>query len=105
MSLKFQIDLNTAPAVAPDVAKRHLFLTIADAGQNEIVKGVGDGENIVEFVCERNDPVACYLRDEDADGNLSEPGELNSFVAKDTIAPGAPGKLGVTLVDDNFTAP
>lgn len=105
MSLKFQIDLNSAPSTAPDVAKRHLFLTVADGAQNEIVKGVGAGENLVEFVCERGDPVACYLRDEDGDGNLSEPGELNSFIAKDTIAPGAPGKLAVNLVDDNFTAP
>jgi hypothetical protein len=99
MSLKFEIDLASAPPQAPDVAKRHLYLTIADAPQVEIVKDLDD--NLVEFVCERNDPIACYLRDEDGDGNLSDPGELNSFIAKDTIKPGAPGKLAVNLVDDN----
>lgn len=103
MSLKFEIDLNTAPPVAPDVARRHLFLTIGDAGQQEIIKDLGD--NLAEFVCERGDPVACYIRDEDADGNLGDPGELNSFIAQDTIPPGAPGKVGVTLVDDNYTEP
>lgn len=100
--LEYEIDLNSAPPVSGDVVKRHIFLTVGTAPQEEIIKNY-PSEPTMTFLAERGDPVALYCRDEDADGNIGDPGELNAFIAADTIAPGAPGKFGVTLINDNAT--
>jgi hypothetical protein len=99
--LEYQIDLNSAPAQADDVVNRHVFLTVGNTPQQEIITALAD--HLITFTAEEGDPVAVYLRDEDDQGNLSEPGELNAFTATDTLPPPAPGKLAVVLINDNVT--
>jgi len=77
---------------APDVVKRTLKVTINGEAKDD-VDAVG-----AEIKANDGDKVSLVLVDTDDAGNESLPSAPFEFTAVDTIAPPAPGAVGVTLL-------
>lgn len=77
---------------APDVVKRTLKITINGEAKDD-VDAIG-----AEIKANDGDKVSLVLVDTDDAGNVSLPSAPFEFTAVDTIAPPAPGAVGVTLL-------
>lgn len=86
--------LQLPPAGAPDVVTRELSVYVNGGEAPRDVVPASDG---MELSFYDDDAVRLVLVDVDDSGNRSEPSPALEFVATDTIAPPAPGELGVTL--------
>lgn len=87
--------LQLPPAGAPDVVTRELSVFVNGGETPRDVLPASDG---MELSFHDNDIVTLVLVDIDDAGNRSEPSPALNFTAADTIAPPAPGELGVTLL-------
>lgn len=85
--------LTLPPAGAPDVVTRELAVEV-----NGSVRETLDASDGMELSFDQGDAVRLSLVDVDDAGNRSEPSEPLEFAASDTIAPPAPGQLGVELL-------
>jgi hypothetical protein len=90
--LKYQL---VAPEPgAPDVVSRELTITV-DGVQAEVMEFAYPGD-APQFSVDDNAEVMLTLIDTDDAGNRSAPSESFTFTATDSVAPPAPGALGVT---------
>lgn len=96
MALKYKITL-PAPG-ANDVVSRKLSTSI-NGGEATVTELPGDALE-TEALYADDDNVSLTLVDVDDAGNESAPSPTLEFVAKDTIAPNAPGELGATLIEE-----
>jgi hypothetical protein len=87
--------LTLPPPGAADVARRELT-QVVDGGAPTVVEAT-DG---MELSYDDGVHVVLTLIDIDDAGNRSEPSPALEFDATDTLAPAAPGELGVSLLRD-----
>ena len=97
MALVYKV--TAGPAGAADVVSRLLTVT-ADGKVVSEKSHPADATSFDEVSVEEDASVVVTLVDVDNAGNQSKPAFIE-FVAKDTIAPPAPGELGVTLVRED----
>lgn len=86
-------------AGAPDVVERTLTVTVDGVGTEDIMLGMEVTEH--EVIVDQDKAVTVSLVDTDDAGNASEPSMLE-FVATDSVAPPAPGAMGVTSIREIF---
>lgn len=94
--LRYEIVL--PPPGAPDVTARVLKVE-TPTNSDTFVMSVT--ELPPSILCEQGDTVTITLSDVDDADNISAPSTF-SFIATDTIAPPAPGQVGVRLVEELF---
>jgi hypothetical protein len=83
---------------APDVVTRELTIDVEGSPSEELTFAFpGD---VPTFVVADGANVTLTLRDTDDAGNESEPSPPLTFTATDSLAPAAPGALGVELVGE-----
>lgn len=93
-------NVSVGPVVDADVVSRELSVFIdGSETAREVRTYPADATGLGPVTAPQDAVVVLKLVDIDDAGNRSEPAVLE-FTATDTIAPAAPGDLGVTLVNE-----
>ncbi len=82
-----------------DVVSREVKLTLADGTVSEFVNEGNGAFESAEFTADQDSEVSISVVNVDDAGNKSVP-RVQSFTLVDTIAPPAPGELGVKVVGE-----
>ncbi len=90
--------VSAAPPVDSDVVTRELSVAV-NGVKRAVTTHAGSSVDLGSVDVPQDAEVVLLLVDVDDAGNRSEAAELK-FVAVDTIAPAAPGALGVSLVGE-----
>lgn len=100
MSDMLTYTISAAPVVDSDVVSR--VLTVSISGEEPSERTLpGSAVDFGQLTVAQDVTVTLTLVDVDDAGNKSEPAVVE-FVAADTLPPGQPGGLGVTLVGENL---
>lgn len=94
--------LNLPAPGAPDVVSRELKVNFGGNDYVEVLSG--DSIKSANYLGEDNAVVTVSLVDIDDAGNRSDASE-STFTLVDTIAPPAPGAIGLTVVSEDFPSP
>lgn len=82
-----------------DVQRREVTVTRADGGsQMLLVEGKGAGES-TEFTAAQGESITVASVSVDDVGNRSE-ARMQAFIVTDTIAPPAPGEVGIRVTEE-----
>lgn len=92
----FQVVL--PPKSAPDVVRRELTVNFAD-GSQDVIELAADATSSDTLKGDQDSEISVALVDIDDAGNRSEP-SLAAFELLDTVAPPAPGELGLSIVGE-----
>jgi hypothetical protein len=92
----FQVVL--PPKSAPDVVRRELTVSFAD-GSQDVIELSADATSSDTLKGDQDSEISVSLVDIDDAGNRSEP-SLAAFELLDTVAPPAPGELGLSIVGE-----
>jgi hypothetical protein len=83
---------------APDVISRELTITV-NGTEDQVLEFAHPGDT-PQFTVDDNAEVALTLIDTDDAGNRSTPSPTYTFTATDSVAPPAPGALGVQALGE-----